>query len=532
MNIKDFEKSFDKKILERGKEYYNSGCVYSLEKTSDKSYTAEVDGSDVYEVDVDLDKNGEIEYISCDCPYEYGFYCKHEAAVLYALRDRYNTITVQKNPLNELVANCEKNLLVDVILEYASKDKAFRDYLMLRLSDTTDTDKIIAEFEKMARKFFDGHSSVQQMITATETIFEKISHIDDSAEKIKVYCNVISKLKSTDIYNCSDYYYEEDEDSWELFEVVNDYSNNITLTAENLIKEGDTKKISRAWSYLVNVWDGTNEIDGSDYLFSAMLEFAKLPEYRQKLDNLLSVMEHSVSGYEKGATISQRFDILEKYGTEEECISFIYKYIYMSSYRMKAIDIAIEKKDFAEAEKLAVAGMENDGYKVQWLEKLHKIYSMTNNEKLVDVCRQLVMERRTEYYSEWKNLIPDEKKVLEIERLLNDKDNGSYHFMIVEENMTNRIYDECVKGRFRISEHYKYMKNTAYEEKGRLLFEERIRDSAKNASDRKQYHEVCRVLKIYAQECGRNNAVLIADDFRKNYNRKPAFMDELSKAGF
>lgn len=532
MNIKDFEKSFEKKILDRGKNYYNSGCVYSLEKTSDSAYTAEVDGSDVYQVDVELDKNGEIDYINCDCPYEYGFYCKHEAAVLYALRDRYNTITVKKNSLNKLVADCEKNLLVDVILEYAKKDKTFRDFLTLRLSDTTDTDKMIDEFEKMARKFFDGHSSVEQMITATETIFEKISHIDDSAEKIKVYCNVISQIKSTDIYNCSDYYYEEDEDSWELFEVVNDYSSNITSTAESLIKEGDPEKIGRAWSYLVNVWDGTNEIDGSDYLFPAMLEFAKIPEYRQKLDNLLSVMEYSVSGYEKKSTISQRFEILERYGTEEERISFIYRYIYMYDYRMKAIDIAIEKKDFAEAEKLVLAGLENGGYELQWLEKLHKIYSMTNSKKLVDVCRQLVMKRRTEYYSEWKNLIPAEKKMLEIERLLNDRENGSYHFMIIEENLTDRIYDECVKGRLHISEHYKRMKNTEYEEKGRLLFEKTIRKSAQNASDRKMYHAVCRILKIYAKDCGKDKAVLIADDFRKSYNRKHAFMDELSKAGF
>ena len=39
-------------------------------------------------------------------------------------------------------------------------------------------------------------------------------------------------------------------------------------------------------------------------------------------------------------------------------------------------------------------------------------------------------------------------------------------------------------------------------------------------------------LKIFSQECDAELALKIASDFRELYRRRPAFMDELTKAGF
>ena len=88
MNITDFEEYFSPRILERGKEYYRNHHVITLDRIEEGYYEAEVEGSQIYTVFVELEENGEISDISCDCPYDWEEFCKHEAAVLYALREQ------------------------------------------------------------------------------------------------------------------------------------------------------------------------------------------------------------------------------------------------------------------------------------------------------------------------------------------------------------------------------------------------------------------------------------------------------------
>ena len=55
MTLNDFEKDFPQAILQRGKKYYVSGAVQSVEKIAVNTYQADVYGSDLYEVTVELD---------------------------------------------------------------------------------------------------------------------------------------------------------------------------------------------------------------------------------------------------------------------------------------------------------------------------------------------------------------------------------------------------------------------------------------------------------------------------------------------
>ena len=51
-------------------------------------------------------------------------------------------------------------------------------------------------------------------------------------------------------------------------------------------------------------------------------------------------------------------------------------------------------------------------------------------------------------------------------------------------------------------------------------------------SSRSAYAELCDCLKKFSVDCGAERAAVIAKDFRFLYHRKPAFMNELTKAGF
>src|ERR1044072_5756505 len=85
LTLRNFEQQISKTILDRGRDYYESGAVINLEETEKDCWQAEVEGTDIYETEVRL-KNNEITDYFCNCPYE-GDLCKHVVAVLFAIRE-------------------------------------------------------------------------------------------------------------------------------------------------------------------------------------------------------------------------------------------------------------------------------------------------------------------------------------------------------------------------------------------------------------------------------------------------------------
>lgn len=69
-----------KATFERGQDYAAKGLVISITKKSDKFITAQVQGSQLYVVDLWL--KGKILQYSCNCPFALeGAFCKHCVAV-------------------------------------------------------------------------------------------------------------------------------------------------------------------------------------------------------------------------------------------------------------------------------------------------------------------------------------------------------------------------------------------------------------------------------------------------------------------
>ena len=78
-----WEKLFEPHILQRGYAYYQEGAVTDLNVKGCEIH-ATVEGTEDYEVTIDLDGD-KVSNMKCTCPYaEDGSYCKHMAAVLYA----------------------------------------------------------------------------------------------------------------------------------------------------------------------------------------------------------------------------------------------------------------------------------------------------------------------------------------------------------------------------------------------------------------------------------------------------------------
>lgn len=102
------ESDFDDVIIERGEDYYKNGKVLSVIKdNSSDSFKALVEGSygKTYDVFINYDLDCECTYVDykCSCPCE--FPCKHEYAVLLAIKDGNYEVVDLKEKIAKKIYN-------------------------------------------------------------------------------------------------------------------------------------------------------------------------------------------------------------------------------------------------------------------------------------------------------------------------------------------------------------------------------------------------------------------------------------------
>lgn len=103
----------DQSSVERGREYFNSGAVKLLKRTSDTEVEAYVQGSDVapYHVEIRHDDR-EITAARCTCPYVGGSWCRHIVATLIAVVKSEGMLS---RPIGEMLQDMDRRELIRLI---------------------------------------------------------------------------------------------------------------------------------------------------------------------------------------------------------------------------------------------------------------------------------------------------------------------------------------------------------------------------------------------------------------------------------
>ena len=138
MKLKSFESDVERKIVERGLDYYRSGDVKKLEKVGENEFSAVVFGSEKYSVYIKTNGDEIVEH-ECDCPYDYGDVCKHKVAVFYTIRNGNFTDTSDK--LNSLLANLHESALRKFVSNLLKKDSQFRREFLREFDEDFEDDE-------------------------------------------------------------------------------------------------------------------------------------------------------------------------------------------------------------------------------------------------------------------------------------------------------------------------------------------------------------------------------------------------------
>ncbi|WP_455684645.1 SWIM zinc finger family protein [Thomasclavelia sp.] len=180
--MKNWENRFNKNILKQGKKYYSDGYVQKINKTC-YGYLGIVND---HEVEIYTSNFIDINEMYCSCSkYDQNSYCKHLAALLYAIDELSgNEEIVNENEIEKVIDQLSEKQLKDYLKKVMKSTSLIEDFKF----------EFIDSFQEVGLKkdvisFYRRYQSV-----AYDLYYEEDFDVYDFCEDVEGYVNKIKKL--------------------------------------------------------------------------------------------------------------------------------------------------------------------------------------------------------------------------------------------------------------------------------------------------------------------------------------------------
>ena len=579
-----WEKFFRPIILERGYDYYIDGHVSSFKKT-DKGYIGTVSGTADYIVTINSDNDGnDLELrIDCDCPYALdGNYCKHMAALLYAIEysnskdndydnnhekneidktgpDTPTKIAIEKR-LRDVINGLDVKILQDELYKILVSDNDLKTHFLLRYdkNEKTIRDYIYKKKEtarSIHNQFSDRHGFVDWRNAGNFTsnlIHNVISELHDFAssdiEEVKaafdVSLYVYQLFADTDIDDSGGETQYFTDACLELWEDIIESCESDELAGYILDKLNCECERIGIGEYMAK------EIDDfiSDHFSVEGFAKSRLEVLDERINRFIN--DNSWTGkFNLTNSIKARIDIMQEIGTpEKEIIEFRKQYWHLPEIRK------IEMQEYETAGNLKELIMllevskeidkEYPGLVKEYSEKLIKCY---NDDGWYQKAKEELFTFITVYspanvnaFIQLRNSTAEEIWVNKREEIFNVLLKKRYDIkpLLAEEKLIDRLFetiqDEVNNGRiltgFIVSTIIKYEQylRPKYDSELLEIYRKAIMKMAERAGGRGLYRDVVDTMKMMlSYPNGKETAEELMQHFRLYYSNRPAMMDEL-----
>lgn len=540
------------------------GHVLSIAEEGDLVYRAEVVGSELYEVYVELGEGGAIISSDCDCPYDYGPVCKHQAAVMLKLRDHAaapmgsKTIeqpTSSKKSLKQLLEDESKDSLINLLLSIVADSDVVEQRVKLHVSKVGGAYEL-AECRKLIRSTIDAHAdhhgfvnwrSVGSAVEGAQIVAEKANEAADDAEwvrAVEIYFCVLKEMID---------FLQDADDSGGTIGCIIDQSlegiDVITLQSARISHEDrailfqlllDESKQSR--------YDGWS--DWQLALLEATSRLAVTADLRKIWEQHTSVMASKQTGDRWGSNYFServavmRYHVIKSFEEDDKARDYLNSNLHFSDFREVVIRDAFQNGRYIEVIRLAEEGEVQDqdkglpGLVKKWKQHRYEAYGRSKYLELQRMLGiELVLDGEFSYYkqvkdtylyfNEWKLVYED--MLLKLEKDKWPKD--IYTRILVEEQEYLRLLAYVMKQPSRIEYFYSHL-HRHFPMEVKELFLNHIEAEADRSTTRKDYENVCRIIMLLQQIGGKEEALQIARLILAKYPKKPAFRDELMKLNY
>lgn len=553
----NFEELFEEKILKRGYSYYLKDSVQDVTK-SENCYEGLVYGTEIYEVQVEIDEDGNVEDMDCDCPYAEENNCKHMAALLYYIENEgqieNKKIIRNIDNFDKIVDRISENEIKEFVLEKLYENSEFQNEFRSHFVQYFEkTPKRVYErrisqsvYQAIGRKgfieynetdrFSDSmydyiqearnlikHKEYQAPFWIASLILEELPDlpIDDSdgttsyieSECIEVIEKILEKCKSENIIN-------------EIFNWIIETIKNDTLGDYS---DGIEKILDKYFTEDKFIKERLKIID------------AKIQELNQKKDHY--------SEYKLEDLIKTKIALLYQLGMDKDALEIIKDNIYYVPIRRMLIDRERENGNINEVEKLLKEGMKialkqgHYGTVTYYIEELLSIYEdLKQKEKYKDLIEETLFKYSRasfKYYKKLKELYTKEqwknKKDSIIKEL--ESDGKGYHRddlrqIYIEEQYYDKLYNSVMTTPvFEIVVKYeKYLKKDF--EKQLLEEYRKIVDEKSRFAGKRNYEDVKKILQhMKTLKNGEKLVGKMVEEYKIKYANRRLMLEELNKIG-
>lgn len=212
--------------------------------------------------------------------------------------------------------------------------------------------------------------------------------------------------------------------------------------------------------------------------------------------------------------------------------------IHVPQIRMLVVENAMAAKNYVLAEKLCTEALRQDtrGYfnkPAPWAYYLEQLYTeIGNGAKHEELVRFILFHGDTSYFKKLKELyqhqgIWHERREVLWQELAKVLMPHIYASLLSQEGETALLMD-VVKQHISYIIHYGKQLAEDYPQATYEIYEEYVMAEAKEATDRKKYKNVCRIIKNLSDAGGKANAIHMIECLKEIYQRRPAMIEELA----
>ncbi|MGN0793770.1 MAG: SWIM zinc finger family protein [Aristaeellaceae bacterium] len=554
MNLGKWELDFDDHILARGKRYHEEGRVSELTWNEDThTWTADVEGSDVYHVSVEMTGDAAESLIySCTCPYSGAPYCKHTAAVLFAIEEDADDMAQDSECTvpGRMLHTLSKNQLAELVMEICQSFPDVDGWLKARLAPKDD---VIPRYRSLIRTTaydcrhhgYISYYDIGRALTGAESALAYLRDLLipagdpllalDFAHMVLVETMAIFDIGDDSDGSIGDLIEQTLDEIRELYELK-------ISNAASAEQRSFFERILRiACSDLFRGWE-----DWSERLLDICIEIADgQPDLRSRVMKLYEEKmqqceqdRSSFPSYSLAYAQKAIHALLCRWETAETAQAFLLSHPENESFCSLLIQQYRDKGCFQEAIDLCTSAEKrareagHSGTERRWKELRYDILSQQGDRSsMIALAQELLLDGSDAYYERLKTLVPAEEweqmHVQLLERIA-ASNRFLYQHLILRDRDTARIIQYVRAHPSWIYEAYEPLVSEYPEDVCRLLTHE-ILNEAMRASTRTMYRGICQHIALLHRVSGAQAAESLISQLQLAYRRKSAFMDELGK---
>ena len=559
--MSDWKDLFQGHILDRGEAYYFDGAVLELHKT-EHGYHAVVEGTEDYEVDIEME-GGRVCEMYCSCPYaEDGNNCKHMAAVLFEIEEQNGEDILaeetcpddQEQEVEEIIERIPEEELRSFVKGIAAQDSEIRNILMTRYAvkiDEKQMDLLKQGVNQHVWEYGDRSGYIDYR-NAWDFCWALENYLEDKVDTL------IDRKCYRQAFELTNYVFRTignidiDDSDGGTSQVANACYDKWKEILENCSEEEKNEMFSWFMShlscdYVVDYMEDYME----DFLTHEFQNREILEKMLKDLDKRIEMQTSSTDcgstwsaryGYENN--IIKRLEFIERLDLPaEEIREYRRQHWRFSAVRELEIQENLDNGNLGEAIRILqeskILDKEYPGLVARYSEQLISIYeTQTDKEGYKKELLYYVFEcpqNNLVHIYKLKEVCTDKEWEDYREQILKNPKNYNILYPFMEKEGMYESMLECIRKETFIYNLDKYEKvlKEKFPDQVRDIYISYLRHEAERAGNRKRYRELMKYLKkIRRYPGGKEKASEIAENWRGMYYRRTAMMDEMRKAGF